>query len=90
MLIGHSFGPAIIAGYAIRYPGHVDRMVLLGPIPPRKGKFVEEYGATIGSRLTDAQRKRSAELRKKYESADVVAACPSTGPSTPCPGSRSR
>jgi proline iminopeptidase len=75
VLIGHSFGPAIIAGYAIRYPGHVDRMVLLGPIPPRKGKFVEEYGRTIESRLTDAQRKRSALLRKQYESADVVAAC---------------
>src|SRR5262249_9705107 len=42
VLIGHSFGPAIIAGYAIKYPGHVDRMVLLGPIPPRKGRFVEE------------------------------------------------
>ena len=75
VLIGHSFGPAIIAGYAIKYPGHVDRMVLLGLIPPRKGRFVEEYGATMSSRLTDAQQKRSAELRKQYESGDVVAAC---------------
>ena len=50
-------------------------MVLLGPIPPRKGKFAEEYGATISSRLTDAQQKRSAELRKQYESGDVVASC---------------
>src|SRR6185295_15937701 len=75
VLIGHSFCPAIVAGYAIKYPGHVDRMVLIGPIPPRKGKFVEEYGATIDARLTDAQRKRSAELEKQYESADVVAAC---------------
>ncbi len=75
VLLGHSFGPAIIARYAIKYPSHVDRMVLIGPIPPRKGKFVEEYGATIDARLTDAQRKRSAELEKQYESADVVAAC---------------
>jgi proline iminopeptidase len=75
VLIGHSFGPAIIAGYAIKYPSHVDRMVLIGPIPPRKGKFVEEYGATIDARLTAAQRKRSAELEEQYESGDVVAAC---------------
>jgi proline iminopeptidase len=75
VLIGHSFGPALIAGYAIKYPGHVARMVLIGSIPPRKGKLVEEYGATIDSRLTDAQRKRSAELEEQYESADVVAAC---------------
>lgn len=75
VLIGHSFGPAIIARYAIKYPGHVDRMVLLGPIPPRKGKFIEEYGATIEARLTEAQRQRSAELEKQYESGDVAAAC---------------
>ncbi len=75
VLIGHSFGPAIVAGYAIKYPEHVDRMVFLAPIPPRKGKFIEEYGATMDSRLTDEQQKRSAELRKQYESGDVVAAC---------------
>lgn len=75
VLLGHSFGPAIIARYAIRHPAHVDRMILIGPIPPRKGKFAEEYGATIDARLTDAQRKRSAELEKQYESGDVVAAC---------------
>jgi proline iminopeptidase len=75
VLIGHSFGPAIIARYAIQHPGHVDRMVLLGPVPPRKGRFFEEMGATMRSRLSDAQQKRSAELRKEYESGDVVAAC---------------
>jgi len=50
-------------------------MIFLGPIPPRKGKFFEEFGATMRSRLTDEQRKRSAELQKKYDTADVVAAC---------------
>ncbi len=75
VLIGHSFGPAIIALYAIKYPAHVDRMVLLGPIPPRKGKFFEEFGAAMSARLTDAQQKRSEELRKQYEAGDVVAAC---------------
>jgi proline iminopeptidase len=75
VLIGHSFGPAIAAQYAIKYPEHVDRMIFLAPIPPRKGKFFEEFGAAMKSRLTDAQQKRSAELRKEYESGDVVAAC---------------
>ncbi|HSP14064.1 MAG TPA: alpha/beta fold hydrolase [Thermoanaerobaculia bacterium] len=75
VLLAHSFGPAIAALYAIRYPEHVDRMIFIGPIPPRKGKFAEEFGATMRQRLTDAQRMRSEELMKMYEGPDVVAAC---------------
>ena len=75
-LIAHSFGPAIAAQYAIRYPKHVERMVFLGPIPPRKGKFFEEYGATLGKRITDEQRKRAEELEKELAtSADANAVC---------------
>jgi proline iminopeptidase len=75
VIIAHSFGPAIAAQYAIKYPEHIDRMIFLGPIPPRKGKFFEEFGAAMKERLTDDQRKRSAELQKKYDTADVVEAC---------------
>ncbi|HUJ12333.1 MAG TPA: alpha/beta fold hydrolase [Thermoanaerobaculia bacterium] len=74
-IIAHSFGPAIAALYAIKYPEHVDRMIFIGPIPPRRGKFFEEFGATMKSRMTDAQQKRAAELQKQYDTGDVVAAC---------------
>jgi proline iminopeptidase len=75
-LIAHSFGPAIAAQYAIRYPEHVERMVFLSPIPPRKGKFFEEYGATLGKRITNEQRKRAEELEKELAtSADASAVC---------------
>lgn len=75
-LVAHSFGPAIAALYAIRYPEHVERMVFLGPIPPRKGKFFEEFGATIGQRLTDEQKKRAEELQKELATAaDANAVC---------------
>jgi proline iminopeptidase len=75
-LIAHSFGPAIAALYAIRYPENVERMVFLGPIPPRKGKFFEEFGAALQPRLTDEQRKRGAELQKAFAtSPDPAAVC---------------
>lgn len=76
-LLAHSFGPAIAALYAIRYPQHVERMVFLGPIPPRKGAFFEEYGATMQKRLTPEQQKRAGELSQSYasESSDAVAVC---------------
>ncbi|HYM59363.1 MAG TPA: alpha/beta hydrolase [Thermoanaerobaculia bacterium] len=75
-LLAHSFGPAIAALYAIRHPERVERMIFLSPIPPRKGKFFEEFGAELGKRLTDKQRKRAVELQKQYEtSKDVAAVC---------------
>lgn len=76
-LLAHSFGPAIAALYAIRYPEHVERMIFLGPIPPRKGAFFEEYGATLQKRLTPGQQKRAGELAQAYtsESSDAVAVC---------------
>src|ERR1700730_4619996 len=75
-LIAHSFGPAIAAQYAMRYPERVERMIFLSPIPPGKGKFFEEYGATLMTRLTDDQRKRAGELQKEVATAaDVNAVC---------------
>jgi proline iminopeptidase len=75
-LIAHSFGPAIAAQYAMRYPERVERMIFLSPIPPRKGKFFEEYGATLMTRLTDDQRKRAGDLQKEVATAsDVNAVC---------------
>lgn len=76
-LLAHSFGPGIAAKYAIAHPSRVERMIFLGPIPPRRGRFVEEYGAAVKARLSDAQRARMAELLAVYktEEGDVVAAC---------------
>ena len=75
-LLAHSFGPAIAARYAIRYPQHVERMIFLSPIPPVKGTFFEEYGAALTKRLTDDERARGAELQKAFETtSDVTAVC---------------
>src|SRR5205085_10046054 len=75
-LVAHSFGPAIAALYAIRYPEHVERMVFLGPIPPRKGEFFKLFGEAFQPRLTDQQRKRGDELQKQFAtSSDVTAVC---------------
>jgi proline iminopeptidase len=75
-LLAHSFGPAIAARYAIRYPDRVERMIFLSPVPPVKGKFFEELGTSLLSRLNEAQLKRSDELQQAFETApDVTAVC---------------
>jgi len=72
-LLAHSFGPAIAALYAIAYPSRVERMIFLGPIPPRKGRFNEEYSARLQARLTKEQIERAEKL--SFETGDVVAVC---------------
>lgn len=75
-IVGHSFGPAIAALYAIRYPQRVEKMIFIGPIPPRKGKFFEEFGANLMERLGPENRKRADEARKAIDTAtDVTKAC---------------
>lgn len=76
-LLGHSFGPAIAALYAIRHPERVERMIFLGPIPPRKATFFEDYGTAMASRMTAEQLKRQNELQSMFASkdADVIAVC---------------
>ena len=72
-LLAHSFGPAIAALYAIRYPDRVERMIFLGPIPPRKGKFFEEFGATLQRRVSADNMKRAGELQKTFATTNEVA-----------------
>jgi proline iminopeptidase len=76
-VLAHSFGPAIAALYAIKHPDRVDRMIFLGPIPPRKATFFEDYGAALSARLTTKQIERQQELQAMYgdANADVIAVC---------------
>lgn len=75
-LLAHSFGPAIAARYAIAHPGRVERMIFLGPIPPSKGTFFEEYGKELSARIGDAGREKADDAyRRIVEGDDVVAAC---------------
>jgi proline iminopeptidase len=72
-ILAHSFGPAIAALYAIRYPGRVERMIFLGPIPPRRGTFREEYARRLSERVTPEEMKRAGEI--SFETGDAKAAC---------------
>jgi proline iminopeptidase len=75
-LVAHSFGPGLAALYAIAHPERVERMLFIGPIPPRLGNFSEEYGANLASRLTPEALSRMDELRDQWDTAtDLVAVC---------------
>src|SRR3989304_2180098 len=67
-LIAHSYGPLLAATYALAHPERVRRMVLLGPVPPRRGDFWHRFAAnsaarmdsTLTHKLSDAYRRLTA------------------------------
>jgi proline iminopeptidase len=77
-IVAHSFGPAIAARYAIRYPQRVKAMVFLGPVPPRRADFGARYGRTLSARVSEADRKAAdafGAMMSSQDPATVVAGC---------------
>lgn len=44
-LLGHSWGAGVAALYAMRYPQHVGRLILVGAIPPRGAELERTFAA---------------------------------------------
>lgn len=57
-LLGHSWGGGLAVLYAAEYPRQVARMVLVGSIPPRPGKYLEQYNAAQAARRDSAETAR--------------------------------
>ena len=76
-LVAHSYGPFLAASYAIAHPDRVSRMVLFGPVPPRKGEFSKRFGASLNARLDSVQRAKSAEAARRLADpeSDALQAC---------------
>jgi proline iminopeptidase len=76
-LVAHSYGPLLAASYALAHPDRVSRMVLLGPVPPRRGDFWRRFALNVNARLDSTQRARMAEARARLTDpkADTRQAC---------------
>jgi proline iminopeptidase len=70
-LVAHSYGPLLAASYAIAHPTHVSRMVLFGPVPPRRGDFFQRYGQNINARLDSAQRRAMSAAGRRMNDPSV-------------------
>ena len=62
-LLGHSWGAAPAALYAMQYPERVRRMILVGTIPPERSSLVSAFQAMAAAR-DSATLRRMAELSR--------------------------
>ncbi|WP_394748134.1 alpha/beta fold hydrolase [Spongiimicrobium salis] len=69
-IIGHSFGPMVVAKYAIAYPQQLEKMVFLGPVPPMQGDFFAQYGANLAKRLSPEQLEEMGALNNAMLTGD--------------------
>ena len=76
-LVAHSYGPMLAASYAIAHPEHVTRLVLMGPVPPRRGDFWKRFSQNVAPRMDSLQRAKlaSASRRLADTTADAKQAC---------------
>jgi proline iminopeptidase len=77
-LLGHSWGAGLAALYAIAHPDRIERLLLVGPMPPRAEPYMTAFSQALQSRFTEADRAAMAEAsarRQKATDAEASDAC---------------
>jgi len=78
-LIAHSYGPLLAATYALAHPDRVRRMILMGPVPPRRGDFWARFAKNSATRMDSTLRRRLADADRRLQAAtsdaDIRSAC---------------
>ena len=72
--LSHSWGPAVVALYAMRYPDRLGRTIILDGVPLRMSELVEAFQKLHASRdSASLRRMQEAEAALKANPADVAA-----------------
>lgn len=74
-LLGHSWGAAPAALYAMQYPERVRRMILVGTIPAERSGLVSAFQALAAGRDSATLRRMSELARIRQANPDDLAAC---------------
>lgn len=75
MLLGHSWGAAVAALYAMRHPQRVDRLVLVGPMPLRRDELANTFARVRESGDVEWRRQLEARGRALMDAPGDEMAC---------------
>lgn len=75
-LVGWSYLGAMVTLYAIQHPERVNRIVMVGPLSPRREPYWAQYLGDLAARADTAANRRVAQLQRAgRDTADPVAFC---------------
>ena len=66
-LIGWSYLGGVVMQYALRHPEHVERIVQIGPVPPRRQPYMEANYAEIAARHDSVDLARLDSLKQIFD-----------------------
>jgi len=76
ILVGHSWGGILAGLYASQYPKHIDRMVLIGSVPPVKIPAWDDFGPNFDAKFDSTYLKEVYQTwEDRFHREDSIKAC---------------
>ncbi|HET6837209.1 MAG TPA: alpha/beta hydrolase [Gemmatimonadales bacterium] len=74
-LLGHSWGPAVAALYAARYPERIGRLVLVGTLPPQQKQLLQAFQELAAGRDSATRAGMETWMKARTANPGDGAAC---------------
>jgi proline iminopeptidase len=64
-IIGWSYLGGVAVLYALKYPDRIERIIQMGPVPPRKKLYYDQYMTNLSARLNPADLSRFKDMKQE-------------------------